>query len=161
MYTTGSNRFLGTISEQRRHSRTAICGNRPTGRAVFTLDLQLADGKTRGTAAGFSRRSRVFHLPFLPLLLLLLLVLCSFFSRILFLLYTAVRRERLSRGKQSNGKTFRFSLTFRQTNASVYLYIVASRFNIFSRGRPRAEVKICKRFRGFDSVFSNRFTFEG
>ena len=35
MYTTGSNRFLGTISEQRRHSRTAICGNRPTGRAVL------------------------------------------------------------------------------------------------------------------------------
>lgn len=39
-----SNCFLGTINEQRRHSRTAICGNRPTGWAV-TLDLHWPTAK--------------------------------------------------------------------------------------------------------------------
>lgn len=52
---SASNCFLGTISEQRSHSGTAICGNRPTGRAVYARP-SLADGKTRRTAPGFSRR---------------------------------------------------------------------------------------------------------
>lgn len=52
---SASNCFLGTISEQKSHSGTAICGNRPTGRAVYARP-SLADGKTRRTAPGFSRR---------------------------------------------------------------------------------------------------------
>ena len=48
----GTNCFLGTISEQRRHSGTAICGNRQTGRAV-TLDLHRPAAKLGERAAGF------------------------------------------------------------------------------------------------------------
>lgn len=160
MYTTGSNRFLGTISEQRRHSRTAICGNRPTGRAVLRSTFNWPTAKL-GERLPVSREGLASSIsPSSPS------SSCCSSSSVHFSprscsSYIRLCAERLSRGKQSNGKTFRFSLTFRRANASVYLYIVASRFNIFSRGRPRAEVKICKRFRGFDSVFSNRFTFEG
>lgn len=93
--------FLGTISEQRGHSRTAICGNRPTGRAV-TLDLHWPSAKL-GERLPVSREGCVFHLVLLPSPSSV-----HFSPWILFLLYTGVRERGCREG---NNRTERLSVS--------------------------------------------------
>lgn len=87
---TDSNCFLGTISEQRSHSGTAICGNRPTGQAV-TLDLRWPAAARPGERLlPVSREGCAFHL--------VCLVFRGFFCWILFRLYTAGRQKTIGSG---------------------------------------------------------------